>query len=309
MRTRGEHALSDLRRSPGEVDDIDQVAWAERFMFDSFGVRIGIRVSQPNLMQSLRKVLPPGRAATASRPAHRLFSLIVDKPEESGHRFNLLYEDHERLARQRELAPVLKLLEVKIRRAVAEMAPRRVFVHAGVVAHRGRAIVIPGRTMSGKSTLVSELIRKGASYFSDEYAVLDEKGLMHPFAKPVSLREAGPYYDAIDYAAEHFGATIGVKPVPVGLVIITHYFAGAQWQPRTVSRGQGALALLSHCIAARRQPRRVMSTLRRALAEAVILKGSRGEAAELAEHLLERLSTGDHKHALIVKNQMNDYKR
>ena len=39
---------------------------------------------------------------------------------------------------------------------------------------RGRAIVIPGRTFSGKSTLVAELVRAGATYYSDEYAVEDE---------------------------------------------------------------------------------------------------------------------------------------
>jgi hypothetical protein len=185
------------------------------------------------------------------------------------------------------------------------MAPRRVFVHAGVVAHRGRAIVIPGRTMSGKSTLVAELIKRGATYFSDEYAVLDEKGWVHPFAKPVSLREAGPAYDAIDYAAGHFGAPTGVAAVPIGLVVITRYVAGAKWQPRTVTHGQGALAMLSHCIAARHQPGRVMATLRRALAEAAMHKGVRGEAAELAEHLLEGLEREAHDGALIVKRPTN----
>ena len=249
MTRAGGNGLAQLDRGAHEKDGLERLAWADRLMFDSFGVRIGIRINQPNFVRSLEQVLPPGRIASRSRRAHRLFSLIVGAPdrEESGHRFNLLYEGQERLARQRELAPVLKLLEVKLRRTVAEMAPRRVFVHAGVVAHRGRAIVIPGRTMSGKSTLVAELIKRGATYFSDEYAVLDEHGLVHPFAKPVSLRQAGPFYDAVDYAAEHFGATIGVAAVPVGLVVITRYLAGANWKSHTAhawSRSVGvALAL------------------------------------------------------------------
>jgi hypothetical protein len=32
---------------------------------------------------------------------------------------------------------------------------------------------------SGKTTLVSELIRAGATYYSDEYAVIDERGRVH----------------------------------------------------------------------------------------------------------------------------------
>jgi len=168
------------------------------------------------------------------------------------------------------------------------MAPRRVFVHAGVIEHGGRAIVIPGPSMSGKSTLVSELIKLGASYYSDEYAVLDEKGMVSPFAKPLSLRAPGTYAST-DYTVEQFGATAGVKPVPVGLVAITHYAAGAKWRPRRLSAGNGALALLAHSIAARRHPERVLSTLNRALADAEIVKGPRGEASEVAHQMLEVL--------------------
>ena len=48
------------------------------------------------------------------------------------------------------------LLDALVRTRVAHDAPDRVFVHAGVVAQRGRAIVLPGRSMSGKTTLVAE---------------------------------------------------------------------------------------------------------------------------------------------------------
>jgi hypothetical protein len=166
------------------------------------------------------------------------------------------------------------------------MATRRVFIHAGVVAWQGRAIVIPGASMSGKSTLIAELIRSGATYYSDEFAVLDDKGLVHPFAKPLSLRQPGSF-NAIDYGVEHFGATAGVRPVPIGLVAIAHYTAGAKWRLRKITSGQGALALLSHAVAARLKPRRVIGTLRHALAPALILKGARGEASAAARQLLE----------------------
>ena len=57
----------------------------------------------------------------------------------------------------------------------------RVFVHAGVVGWKGHAIVIPGRSRSGKTTLVAELVKAGAEYYSDEFAVLDAEGRVHPF--------------------------------------------------------------------------------------------------------------------------------
>ena len=47
-------------------------------------------------------------------------------------------------------------------------------VHAGAVLWYGRALLFPGTTHAGKSSLVAELLRKGAVYLSDEYA-LSEK--------------------------------------------------------------------------------------------------------------------------------------
>jgi|SRR5271163_267275 len=264
--------------------------WADGFAFTSFGVRIGIRVDQPGFSGLLQSVLPPGHRPTSPSVLERLYSLVLGgfTLEDGGEDPYLLYDGAERLARDHELPRILKVLEAHIRRTVAEMAPRRVFVHAGVIEHGGRAIVIPGPSMSGKSTLVSELIKLGASYYSDEYAVLDEKGMVSPFAKPLSLRAPGTYAST-DYTVEQFGATAGVKPVPVGLVAITHYAAGAKWRPRRLSAGNGALALLAHSIAARRHPERVLSTLNRALADAEIVKGPRGEASEVAHQMLEVL--------------------
>jgi hypothetical protein len=66
---------------------------------------------------------------------------------------------------------------------VAENARRWIFVHAGVVAWRGQAIVIPGATQSGKTSLVAALVRAGAEYFSDEYAVFDARGRVHPLPR------------------------------------------------------------------------------------------------------------------------------
>ena len=74
---------------------------------------------------------------------------------------------------------------------VAEEARRGVFVHAGVVGWKGRALVLPGKSGAGKTTLVAELIRAGATYYSDEYAVLDERGRVHPYARPLAVRVDG----------------------------------------------------------------------------------------------------------------------
>lgn len=183
---------------------------------------------------------------------------------------------------------MLETFESNLRLFVAEAARRRLFVHAGVVGWRGRAILIPGQSMSGKTSLVLELVRAGATYYSDEYAVLDEQGRVHPFPKTLSIRESS-HYKQTEYPVESFGGRRGVKPLSVGLVLVSPYRAGAHWRPQSVSAGQGILELLSHTVSARRQPEKALAVLQRALASASIIKGARGEAHQVAGSILERM--------------------
>ena len=74
----------------------------------------------------------------------------------------------------------LTMLESQIQGHIALDATEFVFIHAGVVADGGRAIVIPGLSFSGKTTLVRALVEAGAVYYSDEFAALDENGRVLP---------------------------------------------------------------------------------------------------------------------------------
>jgi hypothetical protein len=92
--------------------------------------------------------------------------------------------------------------ERRVRLTVAEFAIGKVFLHAGVVAWNNRALIIPAKSFQGKTTLVAELVKKGAVYYSDEYAVLDEDGLVHPFPKKLSMRGIIDDYQQIDVPVE-----------------------------------------------------------------------------------------------------------
>jgi len=178
-------------------------------------------------------------------------------------------------------------LESDLQRYVAEAAPRRLFVHAGVVGWRGRAIVLPGRTFTGKTTLVAVLVKAGATYYSDEYAVLDAHGCVHPYARPLAVREHGALERATRYAVEALGGRPGVTPLPVGLVIVSQYKPTARWRPRQLSAGEGALALLAHTISARRQPELALATLHHVVSRAPVLQGVRGEAEDVVDVILK----------------------
>jgi hypothetical protein len=195
----------------------------------------------------------------------------------------------ETIAKSRSLKTILETFEVRAKMHVAEMARRRVFVHAGAVGWHGRAIIIPGGSLSGKTRLVAELVRAGATYYSDEYAVLDVHGRVHPYPKPLAIRREGSGRQK-RCAPEEIGGVTGTRPLPVGLVVVSRYKPGASWRPARLSEGPTALELLSNTIPARRKPRAVISTLERAVSRATCFKGVRGEAEEAARLILERWS-------------------
>ena len=83
------------------------------------------------------------------------------------------------------------MLDAQVRMFIAANTRDWIFVHAGAVACGGRAVVLPGESFSGKTTLVAALVQAGASYYSDEYAVLDADGRVHPYARRLSIRSDG----------------------------------------------------------------------------------------------------------------------
>ena len=270
---------------------IDRLGWAAGLPFVSYGLRIGIRVSSPEIMDRIEGVLPPHTKPARGPRVGRLYSLIVSgtKVGSNIRRFNILYADAVQLVRTKDTDQVLEALERDLELYVAERARRRVFVHAGVVGWRGRAIVIPGRTMSGKTTLVRALVKAGATYYSDEFAVLDERGRVHPYPRPMSIRENGGGRPE-KILPEALGGTTGVRRLPVGLVVATSYREGARWRPRQLLPGRAVMALLAHTVSVRRKPERALTTLRQVVADALVLRGARGEAGEIAEALLGRLT-------------------
>jgi hypothetical protein len=281
-------SLSRLKQTSSGTSKIDRLAWVTGMAFTSYGLRIGIRVDNPAILDQLVNRLPPGWRRSTTTVVDRLYSVIADgrSTRANVRGFNLLYAGAVRLAQTMEPQKVLEALESDLQLYVAEMARRRVFVHAGVVGWEGRAIVIPGRSFSGKSTLVAAFVRAGATYYSDEYAVFDARGFVHPFARALTLRRDGGGRPERRSVAD-LGGQRGDKPLPVGLVVVTKYQAGARWRPRPLSPGKATLALLANTVSIRRQPEIALAKLKRVVAHARALKGLRGEAAEVVAPLLE----------------------
>jgi hypothetical protein len=268
---------------------IDRLGWAAGLSFVSYGLRIGVRVNDPALMSWILPLLPPGWKRSRSSSVDRLFSIRSGgtSSSRSVRRFHLLYENGSQRARTTDLEELLGQFETYLTLHVAERARRRIFVHAGVVGWRGQAIVMPARSFGGKTTLVAALVRAGASYYSDEFAVLDADGQVHPYPRALSVRGEGG--ERRKYSPEAFGGRSGARPLPVGLVLVTAYQHQARWQPRLLSPGQAVLALLENTVPARSRSTEALTVLERAVTHGTALKGRRGEAEQTAAAVLRRL--------------------
>jgi len=270
---------------------VDRTELPATLTFVSYGVCVRLHAPDATWLTDMKQRLPPGwRLADGSQPD----CTVSVEPRSAGYVGRVVWRDGEDVAstsvETRQHLP--NLLESQIRLLVAEHAPRQVFVHAGVVGWGGIAIVVPGRTFTGKTTLVAELIRRGATYYSDEYAVFDVQGRVHPFAKPLSIREAGIWQQR-EWPVEELGGRAGKKPLTVGLIVATHFEAVARWHPRRLSAGEGVLALLNHTVSVRRQPKRALDVLGRVVAQAAVLEGVRGEARELIDEIVRNVHYRD----------------
>lgn len=256
------------------------MAGTHQIAFEAYGVPIVVGAASPEVLPRIERALPPGWQPAEAAGAEENFTLST----EDGASYVVEYEGGA-VSGSSDLDVAVEVLGSHLRAYIALRAPGLIFVHAGAVAHEGRAIIVPGRSFSGKTTLVAELVRAGATYYSDEFAVLDEAGRVHPYAKPLSLRDGG--LSQTDHDVATLGGTPGKAPVPVGLVVAGGYRPGAEWEPRRASPGDGVLALLANTVPAQERPGEAMAAISRAIDGAVVLEGERGEAAVIARQLLD----------------------
>jgi hypothetical protein len=184
-----------------------------------------------------------------------------------------------------DLYALLDAFEDHAKLLTACRAEGRLFVHAGAVSWGDIGIVIPGRSRSGKTTLVRALVEAGAVYYSDEFAVLDAEGRMHPYALPLSIR-AGDMPHGGRIPVETVGGRTGTQPVHVGFIAVTHYRRWARWRPRALSAGTALLTLMDNTVAARRAPQTAMAVLRQTVLGTRAIHSARGDARRVAAALL-----------------------
>lgn len=263
--------------------EIDRQEWSAFRRFRTFGVHIGVRATEARHLERLDEWLPPIWEPYESGPLDVQYSFAAHGESV------LLYRDQAKVVQAIGLRRALARLELDFHKRIGQHSPNRLFVHAGAVAWKGCAVVAPGRTRLGKTSLVRALVEAGATYYSDDWAVFDERGWLVPYPKRLSIRQPGG--GMTRRRVEELGGVAATEPLPLGMVVMTKFREGASWRPRENSRAQAMMALWERAIVARNRPDFALPILEKAVKSAAVLKGPRGEASEVARALLDFAET------------------
>jgi hypothetical protein len=279
-------ALQDTRGLGADVDRMrseESLSYSRAFdcevVFESYGVRFKLGATTPELLkeaeQTARKALLDRVRILETKEAEHSFGFTSD---EAGTLY--LFQNGDRISSDHLRSRFFKFFNSMLRIVVAEHAKDCVFIHAGVVAWRSRAIVIPANSFQGKTTLVAELVKNGAEYYSDEYAVLDENGMVHPFPRDLSVRDSD--FRERDVPVSELGGKTGCNPIRVGAVLLTEYAEKGEWKPEQLTLGQGIMEIIPHTIPRNYNTKFSLKVLNTAVSDAIILKSPRGDVGEFA---------------------------
>ena len=162
-----------------------------------------------------------------------------------------------------------------------------VAVHAGVLVTGGRAVLVPGVSHSGKSTLCAAAVDAGVEVWSDEFALVDAEGMVRGWPRPLRVRTA----DGVKRVPLPPPTT--EAPVPVGAVVCTRFDAGAD---RTVLEPCDRLDAMTHVlmntVCARSRAEEAFGAASIVTRDAVLLSGVRADADEALSVMLRAIGTG-----------------
>jgi hypothetical protein len=251
-----------------------------------YGVTLTIEASNRELLNGALELMPPAWMVGAAGDNELHLRLEQTRDE------TYLLTNGDRELSAGPLEEIWEDLDRTVRLHLAHTAPNHLFLHAGAVAYEGQGIVIPGASFSGKTSLVAALVRAGAEYYSDENAVFDDAGLLHPYPKPLGLRLVPGEPTQTNRHVSTLGGTSGDVAIPLALVVAAEYRPGAIWEPAELSPAEIITCLLQHTFRGLSRPKESIDVLHRAAAKTVGVRGERGDADAVAADLLARLDTG-----------------
>jgi len=155
-------------------------------------------------------------------------------------------------------------------RTISALYPPLISLHASTVNLNGACITCAGASGAGKSSLCTEALLQGATYFSDEFTLLDATGRIVPFPRPLqwggeehpafsheTMLASGLFHKASYRFPDRSGNTVtsllwhpehlANAPEPMRIVLLPQYDATSLTATLTgLRRSQGIMELAAH---------------------------------------------------------------
>lgn len=184
---------------------------------------------------------------------------------------------------RRAIDLVPEIIRVLDDAVIPRLTTRRA-IHAGAVLLNGQALLLPGSTHSGKSSLVAELLKRGATYFSDEYALIDSEGCVHPYPRPLLLRNDS--LQQFPVLPSEWNAPIGDGPAPVGWMMSLEHQSSSAWSAVAISQGEALLTLLQNTPHTLADSPDLVHRFLRAVSSANCYAGRRPDVSQAVDQIL-----------------------
>jgi hypothetical protein len=198
---------------------------------------------------------------TPDAPVHYA---LLHSPRSTAKRHRLLYGEHV-IFRQDDPGHVLNHLFWHVNSECVWRTGDYFLIHAGaVVTPRGRGVLLPGASGTGKTTLTAALVRAGFGYLSDEAGAIDPVSRrLFPYPKALTFKEQKLRDRLADMATCLEGSPIDGQwhvradeirpgavagPCEVGYVIRPRYEAGAPTRITPMTTAETALCLMENAL-------------------------------------------------------------
>lgn len=273
----GDTSIVTIHPGKGAADDLRGIGTTAdpgefRFGLRCYGVNITASLPDSTYLDDLLPLLPP--TWEPAQPA-----------TEADHRYREIYSPTS--GKQPDRSAALRALASDIEYAIAEKSPTYVFVHAGVVVVDDKVLIFPGESHAGKSTLVAALVRQGATYFSDEYAVITADGLVLPYLRQIALRNSLFFPEGrTDLSAHAPTDEELLRGVPASLIFVSRYESKATWSCEQLDRTSALIELCKNTVGFRNRPDMSFAYLNSMLEHATGYRCTRGEASDAVREIL-----------------------
>ena len=247
--------------------------------FSCLGVRIKIRMTNAGWLEPVLDSLPPHCEPHEGDHVEVSYTLRGTNPR--------IEVDGRLLDSSRPVSDIFEHLQASIADEVVAHATDYVFVDAGVVSDRDGAIVLLGDRHSGRFALQAELLRQGATYYSDAYAIFDSQGRVYPWARQ-PCTSTSPGLPGRTWPLSALAPCIGTHAVPLSQVVMSHVFPRGRWNPQCRSPGEGLAALLKAVVSRGPPGPEAFIALHAACQRLMVWEGERSSASRTANFLLSR---------------------